>query len=225
MGVVSTYAWMRVLESAVHRYDLGIRLLSFGHIEKVYARVAELARGPAVLDLGCGTGNVALRLAQHGLRVTGVDLSPEMLDVARRKTPASVTVRWVETSAVELIDHFQPESFDTVTSVLLFSELSRAEQRETLRQCHRLLRPEGQLIIADEVRAPTLARRTIHTLIRIPLTVVSYILTQTSTEPVCGLEERVAEAHFVSISRERNRLGHFVILNTAKQEVPDASAA
>jgi len=59
-GIVSTYVWMRVLESAAHRYDLGIRLLSFGHTEKIYERVAALARGPAVLALGCGTGNVTL---------------------------------------------------------------------------------------------------------------------------------------------------------------------
>lgn len=87
---MSTYVWMRVLESASRRYDLGIQLLSFGHIEKVYNRVAQLARGPEVLDLGCGTGNVALGLARRGLRVTGVDLSPEMLDLARRKTPPGV---------------------------------------------------------------------------------------------------------------------------------------
>jgi len=82
---VSTYVWMRILESAPHRYDLGIRILSLGHIDSVYDQVAALARGPETLDLGCGTGNLALRLAVRGLHVTGLEISPEMLDVARQK--------------------------------------------------------------------------------------------------------------------------------------------
>ena len=44
--------WMRLLESAPERYDLGIRLLTLGQIDSVYARVARLLRGPDVLDLG-----------------------------------------------------------------------------------------------------------------------------------------------------------------------------
>ena len=213
---MSTYVWMRLLESAPHRYDFGIRLLSLGQINSVYDRVAQLARGPEVLDLGCGTGNVALRLARRALHVTGVDLSPQMLDRARQKTPPDATPRWLQASAVELIDHFQAESFDTITSVLLFSELSEAEQGEALRQCHRLLRPGGQLIVADEVRAPTLARRALHNLVRLPLAAITYALTQASTRPVRHLEAKVAAAHFAVVGRESNRLGDFVLLQAEK---------
>lgn len=216
---------MRLLESAPHRYDFGIRLLSFGHIERVYDRVAQLARGPDVLDLGCGTGNVALRLARRGLHVTGVDLSQDMLDLARQKIPPRVAVRWVRTSAVELIDQFQAESFHTITSVLLFSELSEGEQREALRQCHRLLRPGGQLIVADEVRPPTLARRALHSLVRLPLAVFTYVLTQTSTRPVRGLAAKVAEARFVAVSRESNCPADFILLQAKKREERDAAVA
>lgn len=216
---------MRVLESASRRYDLGIRLLSLGRINATYNRVAQLARGPKVLDLGCGTGNIALRLAARGLDVTGVDLSPEMLDLARQKTPPGIAVRWVEASALELSDHFPPGSLDTITSVLLFSELSEAEQVETLRQCFSLLRPGGQLIIADEVRAATLAGRALHNIVRAPLAAITYALTQTSTHAVRDLEAKLAAAHFMVVRRESNRWGDFVLLEAAKQEVPDAPAA
>jgi ubiquinone/menaquinone biosynthesis C-methylase UbiE len=216
---------MRLLESAGRRYDFGIWLLSFSHIEKVYRRVAERARGPDVLDLGCGTGNVALRLARRGLRVTGVDLSPALLDIARRKTPPDIAVRWVQTSAVELIDLFPAESFDTITCVLLLSELSRAEQRETLRQCRVLLRAGGQLIVADEVRAPAAARRLLHNLVRLPLAAITYVVTQASTRPVERLEALLGEAGFAAQSRESNRLGTFVVVEAEKQEATDAPAA
>ena len=175
---------MRLLESAPQRYDFGIRLLSLGHIDRVYVRVAQLVRGPDVLDLGCGTGNMALRLTRLGLRVTGIDASPEMLAVARRKIPPGAVVRWVETRAVELIDHFPAGSFDTILSILAFSELSEAEQFLVLRQCRSLLRPGGRLILADEVRAPEFLRRTLHNLMRAPLSVIAYVLTQASTRPV-----------------------------------------
>ena len=216
---------MRILESAPHRYDLGIRLLSLGHITSVYDRIVEFAHGPEILDLGCGTGNLTLRLAARGLQVTGVDLSPEMPDVAREKTSASVAVHWVQAGAAELIDHFQPRAFDTITSVLLFSELSVSEQTETLRQCHLLLRPGGQLIVADEVRAATFARRAIQNLVRFPLAAVTYVLTQTSTSAVRDLEQKVAAAQFRVVGRETNHLGDFVLLEAAKQEPGDATAA
>jgi ubiquinone/menaquinone biosynthesis C-methylase UbiE len=216
---------MRVLESASRRYDLGIRLFSFGHIRRIYDRVAELARGPEALDLGCGTGNVALRLAARGLRVSGLDLSPDMLDIARQKTPAGAAVRWVQGGSVELIDYFPPASFDTIISVLLFSELSEAEQSEVLRQCHVILRPGGQLLLADEVPAPTLARRTIQNLVRLPLLAITYALTQNCTSVVCRLEEKIAAAHFTLARKECSRLGDFVLLEAYKVEVPDAVAA
>jgi demethylmenaquinone methyltransferase/2-methoxy-6-polyprenyl-1,4-benzoquinol methylase len=216
---------MRILESAPRRYDFGIRLLSLGHIDSVYERVEQLAHGPEVLDLGCGTGVLTLRLAARGLRVTGVDLSPEMLDVARRRVPTGAGLRWVEAGAVELIDHFKPASLDTIVSVLLFSELAEGEQVETLRQCQLLLRPGGQLIIADEVRAPSIARRTIQCLVRFPLLAITYALTQASTGAVRGLDEKIAAARFMVIRRESNHLGSFVILEATKQEARNAATA
>ena len=210
---------MRLLESAPERYDFGIRVLSLGHIDRVYRRVAELVRGPNVLDLGCGTGNMTMRLARLGLCVVGVDLSPEMLAVAKHKVPPGAAVRFVQTGAVELIDHFPAESFDTVVSILVFSELSDAERRLVLRQCRCLLRPGGRLILADEVRAPTFYRRMLHNLVRVPLSVITYLLTQTSTSPVSELKAKLSETGFSIIMEESNRLGDFALLEAEKREV------
>ncbi len=222
---MSTYVWMRILESAPERYDFGIRLLSLGRINSVYGRVSQLARGPDTLDLGCGTGNLARRLAARGHRVTGVDLSPEMLDVARLKAPPGAALNWVQAGAVELVDCFPPASFDTIASVLMFSELSPAERAETLRQCHRLLRAGGQLLIADEVRAGTFGRRALQTMLRAPLAAITYALTQTSTHAVRGLEEEIAAAGFSLLRRESNRLGDFTLLEAERKEARDGVGA
>ncbi len=209
---------MRLLESAPERYDFGIRLLSLGHIDRIYRRVAELVRGHDVLDLGCGTGNLTMHLARLGLCVVGVDLSPEMLAVARRKVPPDAAVRFVQTGAVELIDHFSAESFDTIVSILMFSELSDAEQLLVLRQCRCLLRPGGRLILADEVSVPTFLRRMLHNLVRLPLSVIAYVLTQASTSPVGDLQAKLSETRFSIIMEETNRLGDFALLEAEKRE-------
>jgi len=54
------------------------------------------SNGGAVLEVACGTGRVAVRLAQDGVSVVGIDLSAAMLDVAREKSVGIRNVRWVE---------------------------------------------------------------------------------------------------------------------------------
>ena len=63
-----------------------------------YLKLANAVRekGQAVLDLACGTGRVALRLAHTGVRVVGLDLSADMLTVAQQKTQGLPNVRWVQ---------------------------------------------------------------------------------------------------------------------------------
>src|SRR5882757_8325883 len=55
----------------------------------------------SILDLGCGTGQVTCALARHGHRMTGIDPSPAMLDIARRR-PDGELVRWIDGDATAL---------------------------------------------------------------------------------------------------------------------------
>ncbi len=54
------------------------------------------AQGQAVLEVGCGTGRVAIRLAKLGVDIVGLDLSPAMLVLAREKSAAMANVRWIQ---------------------------------------------------------------------------------------------------------------------------------
>ena len=204
---------MKVLESAPRRYDFGIRILSLGRIDRVHREMAEWGAidGTRVLDIGCGTGSLAIACARRGAQGTGLDISPLMLDNARQKVEQAGledSITLMEMSAIELDGKFEAGSFDTIMSSLTFSELSDDEQRFVLGQCHRLLKDGGRLIIADEV-VPPWPRRALHLLVRLPLMVVTYILTQTTTGAVAQLEAKIAEAEFRVEWTHRNLLGDF----------------
>ena len=78
--------------------------------------VADTHIGPGqrVLDVATGTGNVALRAAEHGATVTAVDITPEQLEIGRREAEArGLEIDWREADAQDL--PFQDGAFDVVT--------------------------------------------------------------------------------------------------------------
>jgi demethylmenaquinone methyltransferase/2-methoxy-6-polyprenyl-1,4-benzoquinol methylase len=204
---MSSYVFMKVLESAAHRYDRGIRLLSGGRIDIVYDAIAELVARPGrwVLDVGCGTGAVALACAARGASVVGIDLNAEMLEVARAKTLPTISggkVEWQQLGAAEIEDRFPSESFDAVVACLVLSEMSRDEQSYTLRAARRCLRPGGDLVIADEVLPPAGWRRLRYRVGRLPLAAITYLLTQTTTSAMENLPSLVSEAGFIDVDEK-----------------------
>jgi len=219
---VSSYVYMKILESQPERYDRGIALLSLGVADRCKKRLVEenVRPGCRVLEIGCGTGTMALLAAQAGAEVLAFDVSRGMLAVARRKTDAagcSGRIRFEE-MGVSGMDKLADESFDLVMSTLVFSELSHDERTYALRHAHRVLRTGGRLALADEARPGTLARRLAHGAVRIPLLIATFALTQTTTRPVRGLSDRVLEAGFRIETEERSSLGSFLYLVASKEE-------
>ncbi len=203
---------MRILESAPHRYDLGIRLLTFGRLESAYNRLADhVNQEQKVLDIGCGTGALTLRIAQRGAQVKGIDTNPQMLEIAERciqEAGLTESVGLVEMGVAEL-DSEETESYDAVTSGLCFSELSEDELDYTLKQVVRILKPGGLLLVADEVRPRTGVGRFVHALIRIPLVAITWLLTQQTTHPLTQLSERLTDAGLVIVSVKQSELRGF----------------
>lgn len=224
---MSTFLYMKLLESAPARYDRGIRMLSRGKIGRVYERVAEqaAATGMRVLDLGCGTGAVALACAARGADVVGIDIDAGMLAIARRKgRPSMGSVEWLELGAMEIEDRFPEDAFDAIVSCLTFSELSAEEQSYVLAVLYSRLRPGGTIVIADEVLPRTWARRLRYRLGRLPVALLTFALTQTTTRPVDRLAERMCAAGFAAVKEERLPSGAFSIVSGTKREEHRESA-
>jgi ubiquinone/menaquinone biosynthesis C-methylase UbiE len=111
--------------------------------ERIVRRIG-VAPGEDVLDVGCGTGNAALRAAQAGGHVTGVDLTPELLVEARRlANDAGLDIEYLEGDAEAL--PVADESFDAVVSVMgvMFAPRHRVAAGELAR----VLRPGGRLCV------------------------------------------------------------------------------
>lgn len=103
-----------------------------------------------VLELGCGAGRITGYLVDLGKEVTGLDVSPRMLDECRRRYPAG---RFVEGN-LEDLSQFAPASLDVVVAGYNVLDIfGDAQRRRTLGEIHRVLAPGGLLIMSSHNRA------------------------------------------------------------------------
>ncbi len=212
---MSTYILMKILESAPSRYDKGIRILTLGRLSNAYDRLAShINKGQRVLDIGCGTGVLTLRAAQKGAKVKGIDINPQMLEIAEKRAgEANLTqnIELCEMGVAEL-GRERPESYDVVMSGLCFSELTEDELVYALKEVKRILKKEGILLIADEVVPKSIPMRILNWLIRLPLVIITYIIAQTTTHAVKNLSEKIKDAGLLIESIRMEKMQNFVEL-------------
>lgn len=106
--------------------------------------------GDRVLDVACGTGNLAIPAAKLGADVVGLDLTPRLLEAAReRAAEAGVTVEWIEGDAENL--PFDDDSFDHVVSCfgIIFAPRHAVAASEMRRVC----RPGGGIAMTAWTKA------------------------------------------------------------------------
>jgi ubiquinone/menaquinone biosynthesis C-methylase UbiE len=135
-------------------YDLLLRLV-WGSREQRYRdrvlQLAGLACGEAVLDVGCGTGTLAIgarRILGSSGRVAGVDASPEMIVRAKAKAlNAGAAIDFKQGTAQEL--PFTDTTFDVVLSTTVIHCLPETQRAACFEEMARVLKPGGRLLLVD----------------------------------------------------------------------------
>lgn len=160
---------------------------------------AELRPGQQVLDLGCGTGTLAIEMARRwpGLQIFGLDGDPQILATAAQKAAqAAVEITWQQGLATSL--PYPDASFDRVVSTLFFHHLSPKDKVAAASELHRVLRPAGQLHVADW--GPPTSR--LQRLLFLPVQLLDGFA-NTSPQLVGGLADAFREAGFVRVEVNR----------------------
>ncbi len=177
--------FMKWLETSPKNYDRGIQILTLGRLRGIQDFITNtyIQPGQQVLEIGCGTGAMALRMAEKGAQVCAIDVSPVMLaeaqhKVARHGLDERVTLVQMDAGAIDerLSDH----KFDLVIASLVFSEMPESTQEYVLQACSLLLEPGGKLLIVDETIPDGWLRRLVFHLIRLPLVFLTWLLTRTT---------------------------------------------
>jgi len=216
---MSTYILMKILESAPSRYDKGIRILTLGRLSNAYDRLAShINKGQRVLDIGCGTGALTLRATQKGAKVKGIDINPQMLEIAEKRAGEANLAQNIELCemGVAELGSEESESYDVVMSGLCFSELTEDELVYALKEVKRILKKGGILLIADEVIPQSIPMRILNWLIRLPLVIITYIIAQTTTHAVKNLSEKIKDAGLLIESIRMEKMQNFVELVAKK---------
>lgn len=134
----------RLFHTIADRYDLITVLLSFGR-DRAWKRrlvsLAPLTPGMRVLDLACGTGDIAFEAARAGARVVGLDITERMVRLAREKDRVFFLVGDI------MALPFPDASFDVITTG--YGIRNVPELRPALREIARVLKPGGTLLSLD----------------------------------------------------------------------------
>lgn len=122
-----------------------------GHFSAIdtLLRMSAVTADDTVLDVACGPGIVACELARHARSVTGVDITPGMLQQARQRQRQQglSNVQWQEANAVQL--PFAADTFSLVVTRYSFHHLQDVQQ--ALREMMRVCAPGGRVLVADVV--------------------------------------------------------------------------
>jgi len=163
-----------------------------------------------ILDLGCGTGSSTLILQQKfpQASITGMDLSPLMLVMAHRKAKQAPEIHWQQGHAQ--YTGFPSGYFDLVTASWLFQETPVEISQAIVKECFRILKGSGQLLILDKSQ---LVLRSVEWLTEIfPESVVQ-------DKPTGSFDAWLGAAGFEAVSTEEIWLVHQITMGFKPQPV------
>lgn len=191
----------RLIRWARH-YDLAVSVLTLGQRARLRRATIEQAGvrpGERVLEVGCGTGDVAIAAGKRvgaGGAVYGIDPAPEMVAVAREKAVAAGVAAEFQIGVIEALA-FPDASFDLVLSSLMMHHLPHDLKRSGMAEIARVLKPGGRLLIVDAKRPTSRWARTLSDL----------MLHSTLDEGIQDLPALLREAGFSQVQAGDLRFG------------------
>jgi len=173
---------MKIFEESPRKFDRWMRLLTLGRLDQIRAEILESAQaGTNFLEIGCGTGALAIMLASRGARVTGIDISENMVATAQEKFRAAGIEGQVEARrlhGLQVEEAFADRNFSHILSVLALSEMTDDEIDCLLGQCRKVLMPQGKLILVDEVVPEGILTRAVYSAYRFLARLVTFLALQ-----------------------------------------------
>lgn len=139
------FSWLTRYYDSIVGYSINDRLFK----EQLLAE-ADIHPGQRVLDFGCGTGSLTIRIKERvpSARIIGIDVDQRILDLARSKAASKrIDIDWRQGTLREQV--LERGSVDHVVSSLVLHHLTTDEKRSALRQFVEVLRPGGEIHIAD----------------------------------------------------------------------------
>jgi S-adenosylmethionine-diacylgycerolhomoserine-N-methlytransferase len=124
-------------------YDITRPAFLFGRCE-IVRWIAESNDKGTLLEIGCGTGHILKSLAKStDCKLAGIDLSPEMLAIAKRKLPPKINLY-----QTDLTDFNPVEKYDAILLSYVFT-LDFAKNEEHIKKVKQLLKPDGRIYVVD----------------------------------------------------------------------------
>ncbi|MDR2871745.1 MAG: bifunctional 2-polyprenyl-6-hydroxyphenol methylase/3-demethylubiquinol 3-O-methyltransferase UbiG [Xanthomonadaceae bacterium] len=127
-------------------------LHAFNPVRLDYVRQRMAISARPILDVGCGGGLLSEALAKEGAMVTGIDLSPELIKVARLHMLESEQEINYQVQSVEALASERPGEFAAVTCLEMLEHVP--DPASIIAACARLLRPGGWLFLSTLNRTP-----------------------------------------------------------------------
>ncbi len=135
-------------------YDSYMQRITLGRehvLREMTVNLAHIEPGDQVLEVGCGTGTLSLAAKQKvgpAGKVFGIDMIPEMIESSQRKAAQAGTDIVYQLGSIDDIP-FSANQFDAVLCSFMIFHMSEAVRRKGIQEIHRVLKPQGRLLVVD----------------------------------------------------------------------------
>lgn len=206
------FRWLTPYYDAVIEANTSVRIFKRALIHQT-----QIKPGQQVLDLACGTGTLTIWLKQYApdAIITGIDGDPIILNIAKRKAQrAAVAVQFDEALSYAL--PYPDASFDCIVSSLFFHHLTRKDKQRTAQELLRVLKPGGELHVADWGYPTSILMRGLFLVVQL------FDGFENTQDNVAGrLPDIFGEAGFIDVAQQQtfNTIAGTMVLYSARKVV------